>query len=63
MSKFYSRLSLQAIELYSKIGEPTLNIIQLTLTRVQKETLLLGHIGTRDRSIFVKQEGNNVMKK
>ena len=62
MSNIYSRISLQAIEFYSQICEQTRNIRQLTLTHVQKNTPLLGYILTGDRSIFVKQEGVNVMK-
>ena len=62
MGNIYSRISLQAIEFYSKICEQTRNIRQLTLTQVQKNTPLLGYILTGDRSIFVKQEGVNVMK-
>ena len=62
MSNIYSRTSLQAIEFYSKICEQTRNIRQLTLTQVQRYTPHLGCILTGDRSIFVKQEGVNVMK-
>ena len=62
MSNIYSRISLQAIESYSQICEQTRNLRQLTLTQVQKNTPLLGYILTGDRSIFVKQEGVNVMK-
>ena len=62
MSNIYSRISLQAIEFYSQICEQTGNIRQLTLTQVQKNTPLLGYILTGDRSIFVKQEGVNLMK-
>ena len=62
MSNIYSRISLQAIEFYSQICEQTRNLRQLTLTQVQKITPLLGYILTGDRSIFVKQEGVNVMK-
>ena len=62
MSDIYSRISLQAIEFYSQICEQTRNLRQLTLTQVQKNTTLLGYILTGDRSIFVKQEGVNVMK-
>ena len=62
MSNIYSRISLQAIEFYSKICEQTRNIRQLSLTQVRKNTPLLGYILTGDRSIFVKQEGVNVMK-
>ena len=62
MSKIYSRISLQAMEFYSKICEQNRNIRQLTLTQVQKNTPLLGYILIGDRSIFVKQEGVNVMK-
>ena len=62
MSNIYSQISLQAIEFYSQICEQTRNIRQLTLTQVQKNKPLLGYILTRDRSIFVKQEGVNVMK-
>ena len=61
-SNIYSRISLQAIEFYSQICEQTRNLRQLTLTQVQKNTPLLGYILTGDRSIFVKQEGVNVMK-
>ena len=62
MSNIYSGISLQAIEFYSQIFEQTRNLRQLTLTQVQKNTPLLGYILTEDRSIFVKQEGVNVMK-
>ena len=62
MSNIYTRISLQAIEFYSKICEETRNIRQLTLTQVQKNTPLLGYFHTGDRSIFVKQEGVNVIK-
>ena len=62
MSNIYSRISLQAIEFYSQICEKNRNLRQLTLTQVQKNTPLLGYILTGDRSIFVKQEGVNVMK-
>ena len=62
MSNIYSRISLQAIEFYSKICERSRNIRQLTLKQVQKYTPLLGYVLTGDRSIFVKQEGVNVMK-
>ena len=62
MSNIYSRISSQAIEFYSQICEQTRNLRQLTLTQVQKNTPLLGYILTGDRSIFVKQEGVNVMK-
>ena len=62
MSNIYSRISLQAIEFYSQICEQTRNLRQLKLTQVQKNTPLLGYILTGDRSIFVKQEGVNVMK-
>ena len=62
MSNIYSRISLQAMEFYSQICEQTRNIRQLTLTQVQKNRPLLGYILTGDRSIFVKQEGVNVMK-
>ena len=62
MSNIYSRISLQAVEFYSKICKQTRNIRQLTLTLVQKNTPLLGYILTGDRSIFVKQEGKNVKK-
>ena len=62
MSNIYSRISLQAIEFYSQICEQTRIIRKLTLTQVQKNTPLLGYILTGDRSIFVKQEGANVMK-
>ena len=63
MSNIYSRVSLQAINIYSKICEQTRNLRHLTLTQVQKSTPLLGYILTADRSIFVKQEGVNVMKR
>ena len=62
MSNIYSRISLQAIKLYSQICEQTRNIRQLTLRQVQKNTPLSGYILTGDRSIFVKQEGVIVMK-
>ena len=62
MSNIYSRISLQAIEFHSQICEQTRNIRQLTLTQVQKNTPLLGCILTGHRSIFVKQEGVNVLK-
>ena len=62
MSNIYSRISLQAIEFYSKVCEQTRNIRQLKLTQVQKNTPLLGYILTGHRSIFVKQERVNVMK-
>ena len=62
MSNIYSRISLQAIDFYSKICEQIKNIRQLTLTQVQKNTPLLGYILTGYRSIFVKQEGVNVRK-
>ena len=62
MSNIYSRISLKAIDFYSQICEQTRNLRQLTLTQVQKNTPLLGYILTGDRSIFVKQEGVNVMK-
>ena len=62
MSNIYSRKSLQAIEFHSKICEQIRNIRQLTLTQVQKNTPLLGYILTGDRSIFVKQEGVNLVK-
>ena len=62
MSNIYSRISLQAIEFYSKVCEQTGNIRQLTLTQVQKNTPLLGYILTGHISIVVKQEGVNVMK-
>ena len=62
MSNIYSRISLQAIEFYSKICEQTRNNRQLTLAQVQKNTPLLGYILTGDRSVFVKQEEVNVMK-
>ena len=48
MSNIYSRISLEAIEFYSKICEQTRNIRQLTLTKVQKNTPLLGYILTGD---------------
>ena len=60
MGNIYSRISLQAI--YTKICKQIRNIRQLTLTQVQKNTPLLGYIPTGDRSLFVKQEGVNVMK-
>ena len=62
MSNIYSRISLQAIEFYSQFCEQIRNLRQLTLTQVQKNTPLLGYILTGNRSIFVKQEGVNVMK-
>ena len=62
LSNIYSRISLQAIEFNSKNCEQARNIRQLTLTQVQKNTPLLGYILIGDRSIFVKQEGVNVMK-
>ena len=62
MSNIYSRVSLQAIEFCSQICEQARNFRILTLTQVQKNTPLLGYILTGDRSIFVKQEGVNVMK-
>ena len=62
MSNIYSTISLQAIEYYSQICDQTRNLRQLTLTQVQKNTPLLGYILTGGRSIFVKQEGVNVMK-
>ena len=62
MRNIYSKISLQALEFHSKICDQTRNIRQLTLTQVQKNTPLLGYILTGDRSIFVKQEGVNVMK-
>ena len=62
LSHIYSRISLQAIEFCSQICEQTRNIRQLTLTQVQKNTPLLGYVLTGDRSMFVKQEGVNVMK-
>ena len=62
MSNIYSRISLQAIEFYSKICEQTRKIRQLILTQVQKNTPLLGYILTGGRLIFVKQQGVNVMK-
>ena len=62
MSKIYSQLSLQAIEFYSKLCEQTRNIRQLALTQVHKDTPLLGYILTGDRSIFVQEEGINVLK-
>ena len=49
MSNLYSRISLQAIEIYSKICEQTRNIRQLTLTQEQMNTPLLGYILTGDR--------------
>ena len=48
MSSIYSRISLQAIEFYSQICEQTINLRQLTLTQVQKNTPLLGYILTGD---------------
>ena len=62
MCKIYSKLSLQAVELYSKLCEQTRNIRQLALTQVHKDTPLLGYILIGDRSIFVQEEGINVMK-
>ena len=62
MSKIFSRLSLQVIEFYSKLCEQTRNNRQLALTQVHKDTPLLGYIITGDRSIFVQEEGVNVMK-
>ena len=62
MIKIYSQLSLQAIEFYSKLCEQTGNIRQLALTQLHKDTSLLGYILTGDRSIFVQEEGINVMK-
>ena len=62
MSNIYSRISLQAIEFYSQVCEQTRNLRQLTLTQVKKNTPLLGYILTGDKTIFVKQEGVNVMK-
>ena len=62
MSNIYSRIGLQAFEFYSQICQQTRNLRQLTLTQVQKNTPLLGYILTGDRSIFVKQEGVNLMK-
>ena len=62
MSKIYSQLSLQAIEFYSKICEQTRSLRQLPLTQVHKDTPLQGYILTEDRSIFVQEEGINVMK-
>ena len=62
MSKIYSQLSLQAIEFYSKLCEQTRNVRQLALTQVHKDTPLLGCILTGDRSIFVQEEGINVMQ-
>ena len=62
MSNIYPRISLQAIEFYSQICEQTRNLRQLTLTQVQKNTPLLGYILTGDRSIFVKQEGDHMVK-
>ena len=37
ISNIYSRISLQAIEFYSKVCDQTRNIRQLTLTQVQKK--------------------------
>ena len=62
MSKIYAQLSPQAIEFYSKICEQTSSLRQLTLTRIHKDTPLLGYILTGDRSIFVQERGINVMK-
>ena len=62
MSNIYSRISVQAIEFYSKNCEQTRNVRKLTPTQVQKNIPLLGYILTGDRSIFVKQEGVNVKK-
>ena len=62
MSNIYSRIRLQAIEFYSKMCEQARNLRQLTLTQVQKNKPLIGYILTGDRSIFVKQEGVNVLK-
>ena len=62
VSKIYSQFSLQAIEFYSKLCEQTRNFRQLAPTQVHKDTPLLGYILTGDRSIFVQEEGINVMK-
>ena len=62
MSKIYSKLSLQAIEFYSNLCEQTPNIRKLAPTQVHKDTPLLGYILTGHRSIFVHEEGINVMK-
>ena len=63
MSNIYSRISLQALEFSSQICEqPEIFDNYTTFTQVQKNTSLLGYILTGDRSIFVKQEGVNVMK-
>ena len=63
MSNIYSRISLQALEFSSQICEqPEIFDNYTTFTQVQKNTPLLGYILTGDRSIFVKQEGVNVMK-
>ena len=62
MSKIYSQLSLQAIEFYSKLCEQTRNIRKLALTQVHKDTPLLDYILTGGRSIFVQEEGINIMK-
>ena len=62
MSKIYSQLSLQAVEFYSKICEQTRSLRQLTLTQEHKDTPLLGYILTGDQSIFVQEEGINIIK-
>ena len=62
MSKIYTRLSLKAIEFYSKICEQTQIIRDLTLIQLQKDTQLLGRILAEDRSLCVKQKGINVIK-
>ena len=61
MSKIYSQLSLQAIEFHLKICEQTRSFRQLTLTQVHEDTLLLGYFLTDDLTIFVQEEGINVM--
>ena len=62
MSKIYSQLSLQAVEYYSKICEQIRSLRQFTLTQVQKDTPSLGYILTGGHSIFLQEEGKNVMK-
>ena len=62
MSNIYSRISLQAIEFYSKIFEQIRDLRQLIFIKVQKNSPLLGYILTGERSIFVQQEGVNVIK-
>ena len=49
MSNIYSRISLQAIEFYSKSCKQTRNLRQLTLTQVQKNAPPSGYILTGDR--------------